>query len=200
MRSTFSFFDECFSYFACFGWKFGVAPQLGLQRHLASKGAPKGFQGVPKVSKRTTKITRAIVNINDGKRKIDCLTLFWDFPKLSFVFAPPGITFCALSSGHGPRGQGFEGFCKTLDFHNFWGSKIWKNMKSRMNMVKFGFLELSTLAKWSPKKSWNFPGFFSPKNTSVKGFIEKVRSPGGLEFPVHCGNSMNSNTNGPPPN
>ena len=56
--------------------KFGVTPQLGLQRHLASKGAPKGFQGVPKVSKRTTKITRAIVNINDGKRKIDFLTLF----------------------------------------------------------------------------------------------------------------------------
>ena len=58
--------------------KFGVAlaPQLGLQRHLASKGAPKGFQGVPKVPKRTTKITRAIVNINYGKRKIDFLTLF----------------------------------------------------------------------------------------------------------------------------
>ena len=38
--------------------------------------------------------------------------------------------FCALSSGHGPRGQGFEGFCKTLDFHDFLGgSKIGKNMK-----------------------------------------------------------------------
>ena len=64
-----------------------MAPQLGLQRHLASKGAPKGFQGVPKVSKRTTKITRAIVNINDGKRKIDFLTLFWDFQKLSRLFS-----------------------------------------------------------------------------------------------------------------
>ena len=29
--------------------------------------------------------------------------------------------FCALSSGHGPRGQGFEGFSKTLDFHDFRG-------------------------------------------------------------------------------
>ena len=29
--------------------------------------------------------------------------------------------FCALSSGHGPRGQGFEGFSKTLDFHDFFG-------------------------------------------------------------------------------
>ena len=59
--------------------KFGVTPQLGLQRHLASNGAPKGFQGVPNVSKRIRKITRAIVNINDGKRKIDFLTLFYDF-------------------------------------------------------------------------------------------------------------------------
>ena len=38
--------------------------------------------------------------------------------------------FCARSSGHGPRGQGFEGFSKTLDFHDFLGgSKILKNMK-----------------------------------------------------------------------
>ena len=44
-------------------------------------------------------ITRAIVNEIDGKRKIVFLTLFWDFQKLSFVFAPPGITFCALSPG-----------------------------------------------------------------------------------------------------
>ena len=37
---------------------------------------------------------------------------------------------CALSSGHGPRGQGFEGFFKTLDFHDFFaGSKMGKNMK-----------------------------------------------------------------------
>ena len=56
--------------------KFGVTPQLGLQRHLVSNGAPKGFQGVPNASKRITKITRAIVNINDGKRKLDFLTLF----------------------------------------------------------------------------------------------------------------------------
>ena len=37
--------------------------------------------------------------------------------------------FCALSSGHGPRGRGFEGFCKTLDFHDFWGSEMQKNME-----------------------------------------------------------------------
>ena len=38
--------------------------------------------------------------------------------------------FCALSSGHGPRGQGFEGFSITLDFHDFFGgSKMGKNMK-----------------------------------------------------------------------
>ena len=37
--------------------------------------------------------------------------------------------FCALSSGHGPRGNGFEGFSKTLDFHDCGGSKIGKSMK-----------------------------------------------------------------------
>ena len=44
-------------------------------------------------------ITRAIVNKNNGKRKMDFLTLFWDFQKLPFVFAPQGTTFCALSPG-----------------------------------------------------------------------------------------------------
>ena len=37
--------------------------------------------------------------------------------------------FCALSSGHGPRGRGFEGGEETLDFHDFWGSQMQKNMK-----------------------------------------------------------------------
>ena len=37
--------------------------------------------------------------------------------------------FCALSYGHGPKGKGLKGFCKTLDFHDFWESKIEKNMK-----------------------------------------------------------------------
>ena len=37
---------------------------------------------------------------------------------------------CALSSGHGPRAQGFEGFSKTLDFQDFLGGlKLEKNMK-----------------------------------------------------------------------
>ena len=39
--------------------------------------------------------------------------------------------FCALSSGHGPRGRGFEGFSKTLDFHDLWGVE---NAKTNMNM------------------------------------------------------------------
>ena len=30
-----------------------------------------------------------------------------------------GIVFCALSSGHGPRGRGFPGVWKSLDFHDF---------------------------------------------------------------------------------
>ena len=37
--------------------------------------------------------------------------------------------FCALSSGHGPRGRGFEGFSKTLNYHDFGESKTEKNMK-----------------------------------------------------------------------
>ena len=68
--------------------------------------------------------------------------------------------FCALSSGHdGSRGQGFEGGEETLDFCNFLGVKNGKNIKSRMNMVRFWSPELSTLAKWSPNKSRKFPGF-----------------------------------------
>ena len=29
--------------------------------------------------------------------------------------------FCALSSGHGPRGRGFEAGGETLGFHDFFG-------------------------------------------------------------------------------
>ena len=72
----FHFLTNALANLLVFLTKFGVTPQLGLQRHLASNGAPKGFQGVPNVTKRITKITRAIVNINDGKRKIDFLMLF----------------------------------------------------------------------------------------------------------------------------
>ena len=59
-------------------------------------------------------ITRGIVNKNSGKR-IFFLMLFWDFQKLSFVFAPPGITFCALSPGL------ILGLCWDL-FGIIWGS------------------------------------------------------------------------------
>ena len=39
--------------------------------------------------------------------------------------------FCALSSGHGPRGRDFEAGGGILDFHDFFGgqSKMEKNMK-----------------------------------------------------------------------
>ena len=38
--------------------------------------------------------------------------------------------FCTLSSGHGPRGRGFEGGEETLDLHDFFGgSKMGKNTK-----------------------------------------------------------------------
>ena len=35
--------------------KLGVTPQLGLQRHLASKGAPKASQVVPKGSQKVSR-------------------------------------------------------------------------------------------------------------------------------------------------
>ena len=35
--------------------KLGVTPQLGLQRHLASKVAPKAPQGVPKGSQKVSR-------------------------------------------------------------------------------------------------------------------------------------------------
>ena len=35
-----------------------------------------------------------------------------------------GIVFCALSFGHGPRGQGFEGVSTGVDFHVFWGAVL----------------------------------------------------------------------------
>ena len=39
--------------------KLGVTPQLGLQRHLTSKGAPKASQGVPKGSQKDCLGSRA---------------------------------------------------------------------------------------------------------------------------------------------
>ena len=98
-------------------------------------------------------------------------------------------------------GEGvFKGFAKPWIFMIFGSQKCKKTWKSRMNMVRFWSPELSTLAKWSPKKSRKFPGVFSLKNLIFGGFIENVRARGGRKFLVHCGNSMDSNTNGPPPN
>ena len=82
----------------------------------------------------------------------------------------------------------------------FGSQKFKKTWKFNMSMVRFGFPELSTLAKWSPKKSRKFPGGFSLKNPIFREIIEKVRARGGLKFSVHCGISVNSNTNGRAPN
>ena len=41
------------------------------------------------------------------------------------------VVVCALSFGHGPRGQGFEGFSKALDFHDFWEFKNAKNHENQ---------------------------------------------------------------------
>ncbi len=58
-----------------------------------------------------------------------------------------------------------------------------------MNMVRFWSPELSTRAKWSPKKSRKSPRVFSPNNPICRGNLKKNWVPGGLGFPVHCGNS-----------
>ena len=39
--------------------------------------------------------------------------------------------FCALSSGPGPRGQGFEGGEKTPEFHSFLGVEKGKNIEMK---------------------------------------------------------------------
>ena len=36
--------------------------------------------------------------------------------------------FCALSSGRGPRGNGFEGGGEGLDFHDVFGSQTWEKI------------------------------------------------------------------------
>ena len=48
LRSTFSFLMNASANLLVFVATLGVTPQLGLQRHLASKGAPKAPQGIPK--------------------------------------------------------------------------------------------------------------------------------------------------------
>ena len=50
----FHFLTNALSNLLVFVAKLGVTPQLGLQRHLASKGAPKAPQGVPKGSQKVS--------------------------------------------------------------------------------------------------------------------------------------------------
>ena len=49
------------------------------------------------------------------------------FPELSLRLSC--TEFCALSSGHGPRGLGFHGGPSERDFCIFGGSKMEKNMR-----------------------------------------------------------------------
>ena len=46
--TPFHFLTNALANLLVFLTKFGVTPQLGLQRHLASKGAPKASQRVQK--------------------------------------------------------------------------------------------------------------------------------------------------------
>ena len=53
------------------------------------------------------------------------------FEKTRVGFGSPELSlrlscteFCALSSGHGPRGEGFKGSSPGMDFHIFWGAVL----------------------------------------------------------------------------
>ena len=55
------------------------------------------------------------------------------FGRTELSLSAMGTTVCALSSGHGPRGRGFQGFSKTLVFITFFrGRKC--NKKENMEM------------------------------------------------------------------
>ena len=51
--------------------------------------------------------------------------------------------FHALSSGHGPRGQGFEGFSKTFDFHDFFGGSKMQQKKNMKMQDDHGLISIS---------------------------------------------------------
>ena len=64
--------------------------------------------------------------------------------------------FCALSSGHGPRGEGFYGGSSGADFCIFWSSA-----KSLQNVLKISrkateIIEKSTENQLKPKKTNGF--------------------------------------------
>ena len=67
----------------------------------------------------------------------------------------------------------FKGFAKPWIFMTFLGGQKCSKKNTwtcRMDMVRFCSPELSTRAKWSPKKSRNNPGGFSPKNPKLRGY------------------------------
>ena len=61
----------------------------------------------------------AVLGGQNGKRIFEKTRVGFGRTELSLRLSCP--EFCALSSGHGPKGQGFKGFSKTLDFHDFMG-------------------------------------------------------------------------------
>ena len=77
--------------------------------------------------------TRGVKSEKKSKRFFEKTRVGFGSPELSLRLSC--TEFCVLSSGHGPKGQGFEGGEETLDVHNFLdGTKSWK---CRMNMVRF---------------------------------------------------------------
>ena len=95
--STISFFVECFSQFDCFCCKmpWGLLRPLGACLGLRGTllGLPWDPLGSMDLIHASDPWIWSMDQIHGSDRIIDFLTSFWDFQKLSFVFAPPGITF-----------------------------------------------------------------------------------------------------------
>ena len=62
-----------------------------------------------------------------------------------------GIVFCALSFGHGPRGRGFEGVWKRVDFHVFVGGRYWGVKRDTIGNFKMKKLGSGLVVRKSPQ-------------------------------------------------
>ena len=91
--------------------------------------------------------------------------------------------FCALSSGHGPRGNGFEGFCKTLGFHHFWGfENAKKHEKSLLTWSDLGFRSSRPSKNYLLKNPEKIRGFSAQKNIFLTELSRKFGAPGVADF------------------
>ena len=83
-----------------------------------------------------------------------------------------------------PLDEVLKGSAKPWIFMTFLGGRKWeKTWKCRMNMVRCWSPELSTLAKWSPKKSRKILGVFSPPKNNFLRVLSKSSGCRGSRIP-----------------